>query len=516
MLGAVVPAHAEEMLKISLSEFEDKVRGAMAGQMAGVTFGDPTEFKWRGEIVDAELQWTPEMIKDALDQDDVYVEMTFIEVMDKYGLDATIDQFGEAFRDSRYEVWHTNAAGRRHLFHGRTGGMSGHPKNNIHVNDIDFQIESDFIGILSPGMPLSAIELCDRVGHLMSYGDGFYGGVFVAGMYTRAFFEKDAAKVLQAGVDCLPKGSGYRACIEDVIATHKKYPDDWKECWRQINARWDKNESCPEGALEPFNVSALINGAYIAIGMLYGEGDFSKTIEISLRCGQDSDCNPSSAAGVLGAMYGYKALDNRYGNGSSERNWIGYLPTFADEDFFYTKYSFNRFVDSAIKLTKEAVKRSGGEVRDDMLIIPKRDPVPPKLEQWSMGVPIETINHDDSAWKWKGEWEVRPKRSYYSPASRISYEGGNEATLEFNGTAVAIAGMLQQRYGGMVDIYLDDEIVARVDAYIPKDTTDKDLWHTYGLEDGPHTVRIVTLDERHPKAKGSWIRIEYAKVYREE
>ena len=50
------------------------------------------------------------------------------------------------------------------------------------------------------------------------------------------------------------------------------------------------------------------NGAYIAIGLLYGEKDFGRTIDIAMRCGQDSDCNPSNAGGVLGTMLGFSGI----------------------------------------------------------------------------------------------------------------------------------------------------------------------------------------------------------------
>ena len=30
------------------------------------------------------------------------------------------------------------------------------------------------------------------------------------------------------------------------------------------------------------------------------ERDFTKTLEITTRCGQDADCNPSTAGGILG------------------------------------------------------------------------------------------------------------------------------------------------------------------------------------------------------------------------
>ena len=57
--------------------------------MIGVAYGAPTEFRSNGKINESELQWTPDMIENTIHQDDLYVEMTFAEVMDRVGLDAT-------------------------------------------------------------------------------------------------------------------------------------------------------------------------------------------------------------------------------------------------------------------------------------------------------------------------------------------------------------------------------------------------------------------------------------------
>ena len=75
------------------------------------------------------------------------------------GLDATTEQYGEAFRTSKYQLWHANAAARRLLDRGIKAPLSGHPKYNVHANDIDFQIESDFIGLMTPGLPQAATPL---------------------------------------------------------------------------------------------------------------------------------------------------------------------------------------------------------------------------------------------------------------------------------------------------------------------------------------------------------------------
>ena len=59
--------------------------------------------------------------------------------------------------------------------------------------------------------------------------------------------------------------------------------------------------SCDKGA---FNIDAKLNGAYIAMGLLYGNRDLDQTMLISCRCGQDSDCNPSNSGGVLSGCPG--------------------------------------------------------------------------------------------------------------------------------------------------------------------------------------------------------------------
>src|SRR4030095_9664907 len=115
-------------------------------------------------------------------------------------------------------------------------------------------------------------------------------------------FETAPVRAVKAGLAALPRVSGYAAVIRDVLAWHKANPDDWRQAWRRILDTWDRNAACPHGALRPFNIDARLNGAYVALGLLYGKGDFGRTIEVATRAGQDSDCNPSSAAGILGVM----------------------------------------------------------------------------------------------------------------------------------------------------------------------------------------------------------------------
>ena len=180
--------------------------------MIGVSFGAPTEFRSNGRSTKATLpEWTPDRVTNSIEQDDLYVDMTFAKVLDDKGLDATTDDFGDMFRDAKYHFWHANLGARRALKRGVPAALSGTPKYNAHANDIDFQIESDFIGLMAPGLPHSATDIAWRAGRVMNYGDGIYGGMFISCMYSAAFFESDPHKVVEAGLACLPAKSPTRS-----------------------------------------------------------------------------------------------------------------------------------------------------------------------------------------------------------------------------------------------------------------------------------------------------------------
>jgi len=494
--GGVSPPQADR--RLSRSVFEDKVRGGWAGKMIGVSYGAPTEFKATGKTYDAPLPWDPKKVSNALGQDDLYVGMTLAETMDRLGLDASTEAYGEAFKGTQYSLWHANAGARRLLNQGIKAPESGHPKYNIHANDIDFQIECDFIGLMCPGLPRESNRYSERVGRVMAYGDGLYGGIFLNGMYAAAYFETDVRRVVEQGLACLPPGSGYARIIRDVLDWSAQHPDDWRKTWQLIEEKWDKEDSCPDGALRPFNIDARINGAYIAIGLLYGGRDFGKVLEISTRCGQDSDCNPSSAAGVLGVMLGYEAIPEEWKSG---------LPAIADRKFQFTQSSLNDICRSTVERALQVVRRAGGRVEGDTLVIPFEAPEAAPLEQWDMGIPERRVGVSDPAWRWKGDWKEAKGR-------RVAEAAGAEAEFEFTGAAVAVVGECTQA-GGRADVYLDGKKAERgLDAYIVERTHDNACWHAYGLAQGPHTLRIVVRDDADPRSKGRRVAIAEAVVYR--
>ena len=123
---------ADEFLRLSVNEYRDKMQGGWIGQIAGVSWGAPTEFKWRDQIIPADQmpKWRPAMINDAFGQDDLYVEMTFLRTLEQYGLDASIRQAGIDFANSGYPLWCANNAGRTNLRQGIAPPDSSHNRRH--------------------------------------------------------------------------------------------------------------------------------------------------------------------------------------------------------------------------------------------------------------------------------------------------------------------------------------------------------------------------------------------------
>jgi len=366
--------------RISVSDYRDKMMAGWIGQMVGVGWDAPTEFRYPGVIMPADKvpEWKPEMVKQ-YNQDDIYVEMTFLRSMEEYGFDVSQNQAGIDFANSAYMLWVANAAGRDNLRNGIAPPNSGHPKFNKAADAIDYQIEADFSGLIAPGLPNTAIALGEKFGRLMNYGDGLYGGQFVGGMYAEAFFEDDPLKIVKSGLRCIPEGSQYAEAIRDVIQWHKENPDDWEATWKLINKKYHENPDYRRFSFskvgDEFNIDAKLNGAYIVMGLLYGNSDPDLTTVISMRCGQDSDCNPSNAAGILFTTIGFKNLPDRF---------VSALDN--ETKFSYTSYTFPALADVCEKLAREAVTRAGGRIEtnidgEEVFVIPVLAAVAGPLEQ---------------------------------------------------------------------------------------------------------------------------------------
>jgi hypothetical protein len=302
---------------------------------------------------------------------------------------------------------------------------------------------------------------------------------------------------VEAGLASIPADSKYGKVIRDVLDWSATEPD-WRKTWRKITDKWDRDDACPDGALNEFNIDAKLNGAFVALGLLYGGGDFTKTLEVATRSGQDSDCNPSSAAGILGVMIGYNAIPDEWKSG---------IRAIADTKFDYTNYTFNEIIASTMTRALKIVERAGGQVSASEIVVPFEAPKSPALEQWDVDAPTASLLSFGGAWTWSDDWEERPAGM---GRTKWTTRPDAHATLQFSGTGVVIRGEYDDQ-GGKADVILDGQPAGTIDASDVFNVDDSSYWFVTGLKPGPHTVQI-RMQSANGQASGT-LGIEGAVVY---
>lgn len=463
----------DDAVSISSDVLMDKIKGAWAGQTFGVTYGGPTEFKFNGRMIDdsVRIDWSDDACRWWFDNDsglydDVYMDLTFVDMIERYGIDVSQDVIADAFAHAGFKLWHANQAARYNILNGIKAPESGFWKNNPHSDDIDFQIEADFAGIMSPGMPVAAAEICDKVGHIMCYGDGWYGGVYVAAMYSLAFISDDVAHIVKEALKMIPEESDFSRCISDVIRWCGEN-EDWKDTWRLLMDKWSEDTGCPKSVDRPVSIEAKLNAAYVVMGLLYGNKDFERTMDIATRCGNDSDCNPSTAAGILGTIYGYSRIPDK---------WTRAVEVVDSRNFDHTDISLQKAYDMSFRHAVAMTEANGGRVSGDKVIIRVQKPEPVRYEKGFEGL----------------ELAFRDNVKYSTLEKQFTYD--------FEGCGIVLDGKLKNlgdcpdSYVAELSVILDgkDMGIQR----LPADfiTRKKEYWWNYDLTPGPHTVAVRWLN----------------------
>ena len=91
-LLSLSPAQAagQELRRLPVKEYRDKMKAGWIGQIIGVSWGAPTEGRYRKIMPEDKMPpFRDTLVNDAFGQDDLYVEMTFLRSMEEYGLDVS-------------------------------------------------------------------------------------------------------------------------------------------------------------------------------------------------------------------------------------------------------------------------------------------------------------------------------------------------------------------------------------------------------------------------------------------
>ena len=239
-----------------------------------------------------------------------------------------------------------------------------------------------------------------------------------------------------------------------------------------------------------------------------------KTLEISTRCGQDSDCNPSNALAVLGVINGFSGLPSYMQDG---------VKAIGDSLFIYTSYSFNSAVSSTEKYALDLIVKEGGEVTDKMIKVRMQAPTAPAMENsfpdvvFDKNIPVS----DKNSWSFRGSWkpyEVYSENDKKSEMQSMYAEtAGDELEIAFAGTGISLVGNWYKD-GGKADIYVDGTLHRTIDTYydFANQQHTESIWHVLNLKPGDHKVKLVVRGEKRPESAGTRVYITSAVIFKTE
>jgi hypothetical protein len=173
---------------------------------------------------------------------------------------------------------------------------------------IGAQIRGDFWGYVCPGDPARAAELAWRDACISHVKNGIYGEMWVAAMCSAAAVLDTPRQVLEAGLDQIPERSRLTKDVREVLAWYDS-GKDVHQAVKLIHQRWD--DSNPHHWCH-----TLSNAQIVALGLLWGENDYEKSISWAVTAGIDTDCNGATVGSIMGMLHGADRLPSK---------WIGPL-----------------------------------------------------------------------------------------------------------------------------------------------------------------------------------------------
>ncbi|NGP45702.1 hypothetical protein G4V62_12325 [Bacillaceae bacterium SIJ1] len=302
-------------------DYVERVYAGWLGKVIGVRHGANIE-QWSYERIEkafGEITGYIHNFPNFAADDDTNGPIFFLRSLEDYTYtrDITAEQMGHSWLnyapDGHGFYWwggygkSTEHTAYLNMKHGMSAPRSGSIEQNgsAVAEQIGGQIFIDVWGMIAPNHPQLAAEYAEKIASVSHDGNGKYGGMFIAACIADAFQQTDVEQLIETGLRVIPEDCEYAEVTRDIIRFYHQHPSDWRKCFQYVydNYGYDKY---------PGNCHIIPNAAVMILSLLYGEGDFSKTINICNMCGWDTDCNVGNVGSILGVMNGLEGIDSSW------------------------------------------------------------------------------------------------------------------------------------------------------------------------------------------------------------
>ena len=345
---------------IPAERLRDQIRGGLLGQMLGNLNGLPHEMKYIDEPGNV-TSYTPALPDGARTDDDTDFEWVYIKVMQDENClllpPARITQLWKERINTR--IWCSNQYARQLMDLGIDPPLTGMTTFNPWA---DFNISGQFIcetfGLIAPALPQSAARIGLNYTTVTIDGEPAQTTQLFTTMIAQAFVTSDIDALLNAGQAAVDPESVVCQIVRDVRDWHAQHPDNWRKTRQRLRDKYTQHG----GAMRDKNGYELNTGATLA-ALLYGRGDFVRTLITAFNFGWDADNSAATAGTIVGVTKGYRwmlaqswPIVDRYQNTTRQN-----MPQ--DE-------TITSFADRLIDLAERVITEQGGRriTRDGKIV----------------------------------------------------------------------------------------------------------------------------------------------------
>ncbi len=283
-------------MKLNFKEYKDRVYACWVGKNIGGTMGAPYEGK--REVLDVKGFSTK--AGEPLPNDDLDLQLIWLHAMETtgpYQLDCK--KLGEYWISFVSPHWNEYGMGKMNMKHGLLPPLSGDYENTWKDSNGAW-IRTEIWATMAPGCPEIAAKYAIEdavVDH--GAGEGTFAAAFVAAMQAAAFVEKDVRKCIDVALSLIPATSRVGKTVLKILDCYDGGMG-WLDCRNTVQ---QMNADIGNGWFE-----APSNVGYAVLGLIYGEGDFKKSMITAINCGDDTDCTGATVGATLGILGGTAAI----------------------------------------------------------------------------------------------------------------------------------------------------------------------------------------------------------------
>ncbi|MEU3830648.1 ADP-ribosylglycohydrolase family protein [Streptomyces sp. SID486] len=314
-------------------DLADRIHGGWLGRIAGNMLGKPVEQGevWTRDRIDRYLRgaaalpltdYLPEpadadeaavlrpewrscvrgRIHGSCRDDDIDYAILGLHLLETHGFGFSTEQVGDLWllRLPFLQTFTAERAAYRNLANGMKPPLTA-TYDNPYQEWIGALIRADVYGWTCPGDPVRAAGLARRDAVLSHTGNGVYGAMWAAALISAAFTAATVRDALETALTVVPASSRLARTVRRVVTLH------------EARLPWEETLATVSGETAGLGwIHTVPNAAVLTAGLLYGDGDFTRTITLTVRGGLDTDSNGATAGSVAGVRTGADAIPARW------------------------------------------------------------------------------------------------------------------------------------------------------------------------------------------------------------